>query len=58
MGKRAFTVTMEEDLRLAIDRMAAEEDRSRNYVINNLCRLFLSKGAMHLTKRKPEQEKP
>lgn len=42
---------MEEDLRVAIDRLAATQDRSRNYVINTLCRSFLSKGAMHPGKK-------
>ncbi len=47
MAKRSFTVTMEHDLQTEIDRVAAQEDRSRNYVINHLCRVFLSQGAMH-----------
>lgn len=47
MAKQSFTITMEDDLREAIDRLAAENDRSRNYVINLLCHAFLAKGALH-----------
>lgn len=44
---KSFTVTMEEDLVQALDRRARGEERSRNYIINKLCKNFLSKGALH-----------
>lgn len=47
---KSFTVTMEEDLVNAVDKKAEEECRSRSNMVAHLCRIFLSRGAMHPAK--------